>query len=135
MFRNINAVVLFVQDFDTALTFYRDALGLEVVVLEPTFAAFKMHEQDFAINAITEGAAMIGVDLSAFESETGRLDRVLLCATVEDVDALYAQYTANGVTFTGAPVDKPWGYRVAYFRDPEGNIWELRQPIEVQAQG
>jgi catechol 2,3-dioxygenase-like lactoylglutathione lyase family enzyme len=44
MFNRISAVVLFVQDFETCLTYYRDVIGLPVVQLEPAFAAFKMHE-------------------------------------------------------------------------------------------
>ena len=46
---------------------------------------------------------------------------------VEDVDAAYATLEATGVEFTKAPVDQPWGMRAAYFRDPEGNLWELRK--------
>lgn len=132
MIRNINAVVLFVADFDVSLAFYRDRLGLEVVVQEPDFAAFRMHDQDFALNPLANGADMVGLDISAFGGQPGQMARAMLCATVDNVDALYAQYMANGVPFIKAPVDRYWGYRTAYFRDPDGNIWELRQPIATE---
>jgi lactoylglutathione lyase len=132
MIRNVNAVVLFVQDFETSLAFYRDALGLEVAVHEPEFAAFRMHDQDFALNPLAKGADMVGLDISAFGGQPGHMARAMLCATVDDVDTLYTQYKANGVPFIKAPVDRYWGYRTAYFRDPDGNIWELRQPIAQQ---
>jgi lactoylglutathione lyase len=127
MFQKVTAVVLFVQDFETCLTFYRDKLGLPVAQLEPKFAAFKMQDQDFAMLEISQAADMIGVGVEAFEAQTGKIDRVLLCADVENVDVVYETFKANGVQFTKAPVDQPWGIRAAYFRDPEGNIWEMRQ--------
>jgi lactoylglutathione lyase len=122
MFQKVTAIVLFVQDFETCLTFYRDKLGLPVAQLEPKFAAFKMQDQDFAMLEISQAADMIGVGVEAFEAQTGKIDRVLLCADVENVDTVYEAFKANGVQFTKAPVDQPWGIRAAYFRDPEGNI-------------
>ena len=53
----------------------------------------------------------------------------ILCADVDDVDAIYATLSAKGVPFTRPPLTQPWGYRVAYFNDPEGNLWELRQSV------
>jgi lactoylglutathione lyase len=130
MFRKVSAAVLFVQDFEKSLEFYRDRLGLEVAQLEEKFVAFKMDDQDFAINQISEGANMVGLDVAAFEAQTGKADRVLLCARVDNVDAAYETLKAKGVEFTKGPMDQYWGLRTAYFRDPEGNIWEIAQPIK-----
>jgi lactoylglutathione lyase len=127
MFNRVGAVVLYVQDFETSLKFYRDQVGLPIAVLEPKFAAFKMDNQDFALIDLADGANMVGLDVSAFEAQSGKADRVLLCVDVEDVDAAYETLKSNGVEFTKTPVDQPWGMRAAYFRDPEGNIWELRK--------
>ena len=129
MFHKIRTVNLFVHDFEKCLSFYRDALGLEVIRLEPTFVAFKMDDHELHLLQIADGANVLGVDLSAFESQTGKLDRVLLCSQVDNVDAVYQTLMANGVEFTKAPVDQPWGIRAAYFHDPEGNIWEINHPL------
>ncbi|MBL8120286.1 MAG: VOC family protein [Anaerolineae bacterium] len=129
MFHKIRTVNLFVHDFEKCLTFYRDALGLEIIRLEPTFVAFKMDDHELHLLQIADGANVLGVDLSAFESQTGKLDRVLLCSQVDNVDAVYQTLMANGVEFTKAPVDQPWGIRAAYFHDPEGNIWEINHPL------
>lgn len=125
MFRRVNAVVLFVQDFEKSLAFYRDTLGLPVAQLEADFVAFKMDDQDFALLGMSEAAKMVNVELAEFKS--GGADRMLLCADVENVDTAYETLKAKGVVFTKAPVDQPWGIRAAYFRDPDGKIWELRQ--------
>lgn len=129
MFRKVNSIVLFVQDFEKSLAFYRDTLGLEVAQLEPKFVAFKMDGQDFALNAIPEAAEMVNVPLESFEPQTGKVDRVLLCANVDNVDKAYETLKAKGVEFTMPPVSQPWGIRAVYFKDPEGNIWELKHPL------
>ena len=132
MFHKISVVNLFVQDFDRCLTFYRDALSLEVLRLEPTFVAFRMDDHELHLLEISEGAEVLGVDMEAFEPQTGKLDRVLLCSQVENVDIVYESLHAKGVEFTKSPVDQPWGRRAAYFRDPEGNIWEIHHPLATQ---
>ncbi len=129
MFNRVSAIVLFVQDFPACLTFYRDTLGLPVAQLEAKFVAFKMQDQDFALQELGQSAEMVGVDVSAFEPLSGKLVRSILCADVDDVDAIYATLSAKGVPFTRPPLAQPWGYRVAYFNDPEGNLWELRQSV------
>ena len=129
MFRKVVATVLFVQDFETCLTFYRDILGLEVAQLKSDFVAFKMDDQDFAIMDLASGAEQIGIEVAAFEKGSGAIDRVMLCVLVENVDATYERLKAQGVAFTKAPVDEPWGLRAAYLRDPDGNILEIGHPL------
>ena len=53
MFNHVTALVLFVQDFEKMLAFYRDTLELPVAQLEEKFVAFKMHDQDFALLHVT----------------------------------------------------------------------------------
>lgn len=131
MFNRINAVVLFVHNFEKSLQFYRDQLGLEVAFQEPSNVGFRMHDQDFVITSLDEGIQMTGIAEQAFDPQTGRSARMMLCTRVQDVDAAYKAFTEKGVEFTKPPTDLPWGLRAAYFRDPEGNIWEIAHPITV----
>ncbi|MDG6994724.1 MAG: VOC family protein [Nitrososphaerota archaeon] len=32
---------------------------------------------------------------------------------------------SKGVHFIKPPTTHPWGQRIAYFEDPEGNLWEI----------
>ncbi len=59
----------------------------------------------------------------------------MLAAGVADVDAAYADLTAQGVTFVRPPTDQRWGLRTAHFADPEGTIWEINQAIHAQTEG
>jgi lactoylglutathione lyase len=129
MFNRINAVVLFVHDFQKCLAFYRDIVGLEVVQLESRFAAFKMQDQDFAIIEMSEASEMVKVPMDAFEPQSGKTDRVLLCTRVENVDDAYEALKVKGVEFTMPPTDQYWGLRTAFFKDPEGNLWEIAHPL------
>ncbi len=72
---------------------------------------------------------MVKVPEADFEPQTGKTDRVLLCTRVENVDAAYAELSAKGVEFTLPPTDQYWGLRTAFFKDPEGNIWEIAHSI------
>ena len=128
MIRKVNAVVLFVQDLDRAMRFYRDTVGIEVVFSDDVSFAFNMEGQDFAIVKMSAGVDMLNEEVLA--AQAGH--RVMLCADVEDVDAVYTALMAKGVAFIKPPIDQHWGWRTAYFADPEGNIWELRQAIPAK---
>ncbi len=130
MIGKVNAVVLFVEDLDRSMAFYRDTLGLEVVFSDAVSFAFHMEGQDFALVKQSAGVEMLNAEVFALQQ--GVTHRVMLCADVEDVDAAYKTLTAKGVMFIKPPVDQHWGWRTAYFADPEGNIWEFRQSIPLK---
>jgi catechol 2,3-dioxygenase-like lactoylglutathione lyase family enzyme len=130
MIRKVNAVVLFVQDLDQSMKFYRDTLGVEVVFSDDVSFAFRMEGQDFALVKLSAGVNMLNEEVLTLQGGVGH--RVMLCADFDDVDAAYETLTAKGVAFIKPPIDQAWGWRTAYFADPEGNIWEFRQSIGAQ---
>lgn len=127
MINRVNANVLFVENLERAVQFYRDQLGLTVAVSDEVSCAFHMEDQDFALVHISAGAEMLNEEVLGTEQGVSR--RVMLCVDVNDVESTYKTLKSKDVTFIKGPVDQTWGYRTAYFADPEGNIWELRQSI------
>lgn len=123
MIPRINATVIFVQDLERCVTFYRDRLGFAVTFNDDVSFGFKLGDQDFLLLELAAAAEMVGD--AALEPRGQGGARVLLCAGVPDVDAAYQTLTAQGLTFIQPPDDKAWGRRTAYFADPEGNLWEL----------
>ena len=113
-------VNIFVTDFDRAVTFYQQTLGLPLRFREEQFgyASFK-----------TEGAglALARVDPNAHNAAelVGRHTGVGL--GVPDIDAAYKELAAKGVHFTMPPTKQPWGGVLALFADSEGNILYLDQ--------
>jgi len=81
----------------------------------------------FLLLEISAAAHMISEEELELKIEGG--PRGLLAAGVEDVDAAYEALKARGAALLRPPTDQPWGLRTAYFADPEGNIWEINQPI------
>ena len=122
--------VLFVDDLDKCVRFYRDTLGFEPTFSDSVSAAFRLEDQDFVVLKLSAAADMVGEETLALHQGAGR--RTLLCADAGDIDALYESLTAKGLTFLKPPVDKPWGRRTAYFADPEGNLWELYQMLPAE---
>ena len=54
--------------------------------------------------------------------------RIELCVYVDDVDAAVAAVRSAGATIVAEPADQPWGERVAYVEDPDGNLVMLTAP-------
>jgi lactoylglutathione lyase len=127
MFHSIAATVLFVKDMDKCKTFYRDTLGLQVTESDPEHVAVQMDNVYFLLLEVGAAAQMVSEQELELKIEGG--PRGLLAAGVEDIDATYEMLKAKGVAFLRPPADQPWGLRTAYFADPEGNIWEINQPI------
>ncbi len=112
-------IALTVDDFDQALAFYRDALGLEqladwstddgrVVLLEAGRATLELFDQ----------AQAATVD----EIEAGRRvsGKVRLALGVPDSEQKARQLIAAGADEVAPPVTTPWGDRNARVQAPDG---------------
>lgn len=112
-------VTLTVDDFDQALAFYRDALGLQqradwstddgrVVVLEAGKATLELfdHAQAAAVDAIEAGRRVSGT--------------VRLALQVADSADKAGQLVAAGAEEVAPPVTTPWGDHNARVRAPDG---------------
>lgn len=133
MLRNIIATELIVHDLPTCTAFYRDTLGLTVTESGTDHVVFKVGELYFFLLEAASAARMMSEE--PLEAPSGGGSHVLLAARVDDVDALYTDLRAKGVKLLRPPADQPWGFRTAYFADPEGNYWEVNQPVRSQTEG
>ena len=66
--------------------------------------------------------------------EPGPGPRHELFVYVEDVDAAVKRAAANGGSVLKEPADMPWGERVGFVADPEGNVVSLAAPVGAAAQ-
>jgi methylmalonyl-CoA/ethylmalonyl-CoA epimerase len=112
-------VVLTVPDFDEALGFYRDALGLQqladwsgddgrVILLDAGRATIELFDERQAesVDRIEAGRRVSG--------------QVRLAVSVEDLDTASAALVAAGATAEAQPVVAPSGGRNARLRTPDG---------------
>ena len=112
-------VALTVDDFDQALRFYRDALGLEqtadwssddgrVVLLEAPSGTLEL---------LDERQAAVIDDVEAGKRVSGA---VRLAVEVADSEETAQRLIAAGADQVAPPVTTPWGDRNARVRTPDG---------------
>jgi len=120
-------VALTVADFDEALAFYRDALGLEqvadwssgdgrVVVLAAGRATLELLDEQQAetVDRIEAGRRVSGT--------------VRLALEVTDSESTARRLVAAGAEEVAPPVTTPWGDRNARLRAPDGMQLTLFTP-------
>jgi len=123
MFCYLGYVVLFVEDLDRALTFYRDQVGLPVRFQDKGYAELAVAGSKFALLARSRLPELVGAAHTGRPAKGAHEAGVTLL--VEDVDRVHRELTGRGVTFLGAPQARSWGQRTAYFQDPEGHLIEI----------
>jgi catechol 2,3-dioxygenase-like lactoylglutathione lyase family enzyme len=111
-------VRVFVTDWERAIRFYSDTLGMAV--------AHRSDEWGWAQMATGEGQlALERVDAGDDEGRAlvGRFVGVSL--QVANVVAIYEALAERGVEFVAPPERQPWGGILAHLRDPDGNVLTL----------
>lgn len=109
---------VFTQKWEESLAFYRDVIGFPV-----TFSDADMGWAQFDLQTAGIGLERLAPDDDEAADLVGRF--VGASIEVENIDAVYAELTAKGVSFLGAPEQQPWGGKLAHFRDPDGNVITL----------
>lgn len=118
--------VLQSQDLVTTLAFYK-RLGFT-----PTFTDDPHHPR---YAAITRDHLELHLQWAAPSQWAYPVDRPVYRFLVQDVDALFQEFTTSGAIATQSgdspwskPGDTPWGTREFHLRDPGGNILQFYQP-------
>jgi lactoylglutathione lyase len=73
--------------------------------------------------SVNEVARLISKEQVRPGEET--IHRTYYAVFVEDVDREYEELKHKGVHFAKPPTTQAWGQRIAYFEDPQGNLWEI----------
>lgn len=100
----LNYAIKFVADMESAVRFYRDALGLSLRFESPFWSEFDTGETTLALHPA---------------SDDNLAGSVQLGLSVDDIDRFYDSGRAEGLVFTSPPADVH-GTRIARFRDCEG---------------
>ena len=127
----VSTMFIPVHDPDAALTFYRDALGLEV----------RMDVESEGFRWVTVGAPGQEVGIVLFQPHGGLSeaegDALLSLVTkgslqaaifsTDDLDTTFEKVRASGAEVLQEPTSQPWGARDCAFRDPSGNLVRIAQ--------
>ena len=116
--------IVYCDDLPRSLRFYRDLLGFRV-----TFSHPEQGEPGFVALQLGEGAELALADVRDPDAVPlhGKTVRPSsghgfeLCVYADDVDDAVSALRAAGVRVLAEPADQPWGDRMAYVEDPQGN--------------
>ena len=114
----LSAVAIMVPSWDEGLAFYASGLGFEIA--EDVDQGRKRW--------VTVRAPAGGPRLVLAVGEDAPMIRVARFLETDDFARDAARIEAAGGTFEEAPRDEPYG-RVAVWRDPFGNRWDLIEPV------
>ncbi len=119
---SIGHVVLHVRDPFASADWYRDVLGMEVVVeskeFNGVFLSFGTSDHDIALFKAPDGGGQGGRDLNHVAFEFG--------GSLDEYKAVHANLVAKNVEIT-AVVDHGISYGT-YFLDPDGHTLEIFWP-------
>lgn len=126
--------ILVRKDYGKCFDFYTEIIGLVPVWGDrkgpyTSFAVNKGEPPCFAIFAEEEMAIFPGYQPPQASTQP---DTIMGVIPSENLDADYQRMKAAGVEFMSEPQHmKDWGMRCTYFRDPEGNLFELNDASGV----
>jgi catechol 2,3-dioxygenase-like lactoylglutathione lyase family enzyme len=123
----ISAVALVVPDYDAAIAFYT-AIGFELRTDEDLGGGKRWVTvaPPGAETALLLAKAVTPRQTAAIGTQTG--GRVGFFLGTDDFDRDHARMRAAGAVFEEEPRDEAYG-RVAVWRDPFGNRWDLIGPL------
>ena len=112
-FRRV-APSVYVSDLDRALRFYRDGLGF----------ALEHIDDPPARAVVTQPAAVLHLDLNPAKAGTSTVHML-----TDDLDGVCERLKNAGVPLQQPPTVQPWGLRDIAVADPDGNVFELAEPV------
>lgn len=119
----ISMITLGVKNLQTSIAFYQKGLGFPKMESPPEVAFFTLNGSWLGLyerNALAEDAAV---------SETGSgFNNFTLAHNVNsetEVDQILKQALSAGAVLTKTAQKTSWGGYSAYFKDPDGHLWEI----------
>lgn len=126
--------VLVRKDYGECFDFYTNKIGLTAVWGDRNgpYTSFAVSHDAPPCFAIFSGAAMSMFEGYRQPDSSTPSDTIVAVIPSDDLDKDYQRLKEAGVQFLGEPqFVEGWGMRCTYFRDPEGNLFELNDASGV----
>ena len=120
--QGVDEVILYVDDLERSVAFYRDVLRLPVKFAEHGYAEFSTRGAKLGLYERDRLADLIGPE------GAGARPQGEVLFLVPDVGE-WAGRLGPGVRILSGPTDRPWGQRTLHLCDPDGHVVELAQEI------
>lgn len=125
---NFASVRIITDDVDRLVKFYEQVMGISAERPAPVFAELVTPSFTLAIGH-SQTAQLFGADsVVAANNRT-----VIMEFRIDDVEAEYVRLKPFVEHWVKEPTTMPWGNRSMLFRDPDGNLINLFQPVTEDA--
>lgn len=125
---NFASVRIITDDVDRLVEFYEKVLGVSAERLAPVFAELVVPSCTLAIGH-SQTAQLFGAgSIVAANNHT-----VIIEFRVDDVEVEYTRLKPFVDNWVKEPTTMPWGNRSVLFRDPDGNLVNLFEPVTEEA--
>lgn len=145
MIQGVHHTCITVSDLERSIVFYRDVLGLELVLTEESERSQDDRSKSLGVAGAKVKLAILRagnaqVELIEYVTARGRpydrnnndIGTMHIAFQVDDIEAVYQRLLEHGVRFTSPPATIPAGpmkgWRWTYFFDPDGVSLEIIQP-------
>ncbi|MGQ9600241.1 MAG: VOC family protein [Anaerolineae bacterium] len=145
MIQGVHHTCITVSDLERSIVFYRDVLGLELVLTEESERSQDDRSKSLGVAGAKVKLAILRagnaqVELIEYVTARGRpydrnnndIGTMHIAFQVDDIEAVYQRLLKHGVRFTSPPVTIPAGpmkgWRWTYFFDPDDVSLEIIQP-------
>lgn len=125
---NFASVRIITDNVDRLVEFYEKVLGVSAERPAPVFAELVLSSGTLAIGH-AQTTQLFGADAAvAAHNRT-----MIMEFRVDDVEAEYVRLKPVVDNWVKEPTTMPWGNRSMLFRDPDGNLINLFQPVSEDA--
>ena len=116
---NLNQVTIFAHKPLETVEFYQK-LGLELIVdSRPRYARLLCPDGDSTLSIQDTGTANFSLQEGA--ANLSLASPIVLYFECDDLDGTVEKLKSKGLNFDEDPTDRPWLWRQAYLKDPNGN--------------
>ena len=119
MIDGVAGVIIWTEELERLVRFYRDTLELPLHSKHPDFVAFRFGDMRLSLGKHER-----------VQGPTREPYRIMVNLGTQDIHRVYRRLTERGVEFVRRPEQEGWGGWVATFRDPDGNLLQLLQQPE-----
>ena len=119
----ISMITLGVKDIEKSVKFYEEGLGFPKMESPPEVAFFSLNGSWLGLYGLESLAedALVSSEGSGFNGFTLAHN----VASENEVDHTIEEALSAGATLSKAAQKTSWGGYSGYFKDPDGNLWEV----------
>lgn len=132
---SLDTVAVVVSDRRKALQWYRDVLGLSIAYVGPPESSTDPNVQGTVENPghwieLGPNRPLTRVHLCELIDHKTEPGPTGITFLTDNIQADYERLQSRGVRFLYPPIKMDWGEWLCAFADPEGNEFDLKQPLE-----